>query len=881
MLKKSSKGVVDSNSSGGSGIAMLEDQLPSEQDRKATLGCVAAILNVTFASHQRVDIVSNNTLSNAGGSSSGSLKSKGNDDKILQDDTTQNSAHDNDMSNNFTIRDELDDDTANNKSFMSRSATQKQHQQQAIRRTKAFQKELLNISAELLFLSPDHAKVFLPNLDIECTDQSLEQELLLQPFLQSLSNSTESFRCIALLMFRFLLLSGEEKPKKQNDKKNGSVKEVGSELDKMTIVGYDARVRYAFKYLTVSILSYWEMKEHSEFMTYPSAVAYSTRKFEALEEGIALRLSILQQQMMDDKKKNGTSALSGQKKESTMKQNVIRGLKVGGAGVAAGTLFAITGGLAAPAIVGGIAAITGASSAVAVVATVLLLPAATTIFGVGGGTLVASKMSKRTAGLEEFDIVKISTDADDASKDEDSKNKESNKTITTPDLSRTVCISGWLRDKHDFQRPFGTTPSKLDDTHELFCRFCSVYQPDVIPECGNILKEWQGKEDELWEMCKASYGKDPSSLLPLKSGPRYDAKLIESEMKAVDDLIRIIGLPFPEQSADQSSMKPTQEQMDLPPTVNLLSDVLVSKTKEEGEELKKKINDTVLRSYKAWDFTAIYGSSELYVVEWESELLMELYGSSKEFQKDLAKKAAGEVAKKTALASLMVAVFVPSLILSLSNIIDEKWTLATERADEAGILLAQSLLNSTAGHRPVSLIGFSFGGRMIISCLKELARNQVIWERQREMKETNNDMAGSTLSKTASFRKSLSSMSIKQNEAKEIEFSREPASIVEDIVLMGTVASVNASTWTSCRGVVAGRIVNCYSTKDMILALMYRSKNLTTTVLNPPVGISSVKAPGVENYDVSHLVSGHGEYAVAVQEILQLVGYNQPMKTTV
>jgi len=676
-------------------------------------------------------------------------------------------------------------------------------------------------------------------------------------------------------MFRFLLLSGEEKPKKQNDKKkNGSVGSVDSELEKMTIVGYDSRVRYAFKYLTVSILSYWELNEHSEFMTYPSAIAYSTRKFEALEEGIALRLSILQQQMMDNKNRNGTSALSGQKKESTMKQNDIRGLKVGGAGVAAGTLFAITGGLAAPAIVGGIAAITGASSAVAVVATVLLLPAATTIFGVGGGTLVASKMSKRTAGLEEFDIVKLSSDADDAGKDEDGDKKES-KTITTPGLSRTVCISGWLKDKHDFQRPFGTTPSKLDDNHELFCRFCSVYQPDVIPECGNILKEWQGKEDELWGMCKSSYGKDPSSLLPLTSGPRYDAKLIESEMKAVDDLIRIIGLPFPEQSANQSSVKQTQEQMDLPPTVNLLSDGLVSTTKEEGDEPKKKINDTVLRSYKAWDFHATYGSTELYIIEWETELLMELYNSSKEFQKDLAKKAAGEVAKKTALASLMAAVFVPSLILSLSNIIDEKWTLATERADEAGVLLAQSLLNSTAGHRPVSLIGFSFGGRMIISCLKELARNQVIWERHREMKETN-VMSGSTLSKAASFRKSLSSMSIKQNEAKEVEFSREPASIVEDVVIMGTVASVNASTWVNTRSVVSGRIVNCYSTKDMILALMYRSKNLTTTVLNPPVGISSVKAPGVENYDVSHLVSGHGEYAVAVREILQLVGYNNP-----
>ena len=89
MLKRSNKG-VDGNSSGTSGgIAMLDDQLPSEQDRKATLGCLAAILNITFASHERVDIVSNtpNTLSNAG-ESSGSLKSQGDDNKSerVQDD---------------------------------------------------------------------------------------------------------------------------------------------------------------------------------------------------------------------------------------------------------------------------------------------------------------------------------------------------------------------------------------------------------------------------------------------------------------------------------------------------------------------------------------------------------------------------------------------------------------------------------------------------------------------------------------------------------------------------------------------------------------------------------------------------------------------------
>lgn len=302
-------------------------------------------------------------------------------------------------------------------------------------------------------------------------------------------------------------------------------------------------------------------------------------------------------------------------------------------------------------ILGGIAAIAGASSAVTIVATVLLLPAATTIFGVGGGTLVAKKMGKRTAGLNEFDIVKVSNDAYDGGGDKQKKPNDN----SNPELSRTVCIAGWLpkEDKHDFERPFGTTPRALTDPYEQFCRYCSVYQPDVIPHCSDILQEWQGKEDELWDMCNASYGKDPRSLLPLENGPRYDAMLIDGEMRAIDDLIRLMGLPLPVEYTEQSSQKHEKQAINVPPTVNLLSEVLVS---SDMDKTKKEISDAMLRSYKAWDFNAEY-CSELYVVEWESELLIELYGSAKDFQKKVAKMAAEEIVKKTALATLMAGKF--------------------------------------------------------------------------------------------------------------------------------------------------------------------------------------------------------------------------------
>jgi len=94
---------------------------------------------------------------------------------------------------------------------------------------------------------------------------------------------------------------------------------------------------------------------------------------------------------------------------------------------------------------------------------------------------------------------------------------------------------------------------------------------------------------------------------------------------------------------------------------------------------------------------------------------------------------------------------------------------------------------------------------------------------------------------------------------------------------MGCPASVKSSTWKSIRGVVAGPLINCYAGNDLILAFMYRIKNPTTALLNPPVGITEVKDCGVTNYDVSSLInSSHGDYCLAVRDILDQVGFDQP-----
>lgn len=813
--------------------AELLEHLPVEQDRKAIMGCLAAILNLMRSDETRLHA--------------------NNDDNSPSDANTEATG---DESGQEVIAIETQSRASVKKSStVTSTRTEKRRESKAdaavvarhAKRREDFQKELLHMSADLLLLSEDHADTFLPTLEIATDDdenQVEEQELLL-PFLESLSSEEAAFRCIVLLLFRFLLLSNSTAAEKKvaHESKTGLI-----------IVGYDARVRRAFKYLAVSVLSYFASRRagciqqstemsSSDALRLKAIESHATRKFESLEDVVASRLLIVTKMLEDQQGKGKGAKISEQKREKTAGEKVMRGLKIGGAGVAAGTVFAITGGLAAPAIAAGIAAVAGTGLIATTAITILTIPAAATIFGVGGGSLVASKVSNRTKGLGDFEIRKETAD--------DKEDIE---------LSRTVCISGWLTDEHDFQRPFGVTPDSLDDKIELLARFCSVYSPFTVPTCPSILQKWQGKEDELWNVLRSGYGKDPDSLLPL-TGPRQLAALSESESDMVDNVIETLGFPRPlEEDSHSLTGESTPNDNDRTTNiVSLLDDVLNGAENENSEKKKKNLSEERVRAYRAWDYHAEYGG-EQYTVFWEKNLLLKLNDSAKDFKKDLAMNATEQVLKKTAFGALVAAVALPATLLNLSNIIDERWTLVSERADEAGATLAQSLLDNNAGHRPVSLVGYSFGARIIYACLKELARHQSIWEEMQSSKGTKEKPFFARSSK------------------KEVQYAREPASIVEDVVLMGCPASVTDSSWAACRRVAAGRMINCYSTNDWMLALMYRIKNLTK-IFSPPVGIIEVNVPGIESCDVSAFVNSHSEYCVAVREILDVVGYGQPRLT--
>uniref|UniRef100_I1P6T2 DUF726 domain-containing protein n=1 Tax=Oryza glaberrima TaxID=4538 RepID=I1P6T2_ORYGL len=192
------------------------------------------------------------------------------------------------------------------------------------------------------------------------------------------------------------------------------------------------------------------------------------------------------------------------------------------------------------------------------------------------------------------------------------------------------------------------------------------------------------------------------------------------------------------------------------------------------------------------------------------------------YDSGLAMELMKQGAMRTVLSGLLAAFAWPATLLAATDFIDSKWSVAIDRSDKAGKMLAEVLLKGLQGNRPVTLIGFSLGARVIFKCLQELA------------------------------------------------LSSDNEGLVERVVLLGAPVSVKGERWEAARKMVAGRFVNVYSTDDWILGVTFRASLLTQGL----AGIQAIDVPGVENVDVTELVDGHSSYLSAAQQILEHLELN-------
>ncbi|CAJ0606420.1 unnamed protein product [Cylicocyclus nassatus] len=132
-------------------------------------------------------------------------------------------------------------------------------------------------------------------------------------------------------------------------------------------------------------------------------------------------------------------------------------------------------------------------------------------------------------------------------------------------------------------------------------------------------------------------------------------------------------------------------------------------------------NESCEMSFKQqWRYLNL--SLEQYTLRYESKYLIELGEAMNYIMSIALSLAIQKTLMETALAGLMTAVVWPVAILSCANVLDNPWNVGIARAAEDGEHLAEVLLSRSHGKRPISLVGFSLGARVIHHCLLAMSK---------------------------------------------------------------------------------------------------------------------------------------------------------------
>jgi Protein of unknown function (DUF726) len=159
---------------------------------------------------------------------------------------------------------------------------------------------------------------------------------------------------------------------------------------------------------------------------------------------------------------------------------------------------------------------------------------------------------------------------------------------------------------------------------------------------------------------------------------------------------------------------------------------------------------------------------DIYSVFWEPEMLQSMGDTINILATEALTQGLQQILGSTILVALMAALQLPIVLTKLAYLIDNPWTVSLARADLAGLILADSLIDRNLGARPITLVGFSLGSRVIYACLKELVKKGQL-------------------------------------------------GIIQNIYMFGSPVVVNKDEYINIRSIISGRFVNAYATNDWIL----------------------------------------------------------------
>ncbi|ORM41285.1 putative membrane protein -like protein [Babesia sp. Xinjiang] len=211
---------------------------------------------------------------------------------------------------------------------------------------------------------------------------------------------------------------------------------------------------------------------------------------------------------------------------------------------------------------------------------------------------------------------------------------------------------------------------------------------------------------------------------------------------------------------------------------------------------------------------------DFYSMQWEIPLLRSLGSMAQVMEnQQFAESAALLWQKMTRGEYLACGIQWPLPLVHFAQPLEMAWTIAKQKAKLYGVTLAQAIMDrQAAGERPISLVGYSIGARVIVYALLKLNEKQKL-------------------------------------------------NIVKDVVLMGLPSTLGSKEWLQCCSVVAGRLINVYSRHDWLLGYLYRYLDPGVTV----AGLRPVISEKVENYDATDFIKTHHNYMSKISDILTLV----------
>ncbi|KAK9237371.1 hypothetical protein V1525DRAFT_360863 [Lipomyces kononenkoae] len=213
---------------------------------------------------------------------------------------------------------------------------------------------------------------------------------------------------------------------------------------------------------------------------------------------------------------------------------------------------------------------------------------------------------------------------------------------------------------------------------------------------------------------------------------------------------------------------------------------------------------------------------DIFSLHWEPDMLTSMGQTINLLATEVITQSIQQILGNTVLIALVASLQLPMWLAKLGYLLDNPWSVSLDRAWAAGLILADTLIQRNLGVRPVTLVGFSLGARVIVSCLIELSK-------------------------------------------------RGAFGLVQNVYIFGSPVVVKRDQFVKATSIVSGRFVNGYSRRDWILGYLFRA---TSGGLGRIAGLAAIEGiEGIENYDCTELVDGHMGYREAMPRLLHESGW--------